>query len=58
MIIPSLAAVASMSLEPLVWMYMDQLPRDYFTNSMRVKEAIPHFRLKLNPEEIEKLRLF
>lgn len=58
MIIPSLAAVASMSLEPLVWMYMDQLPRDYFTSSLRVKEAIPHFGLKLNPEEIEKLKLF
>ncbi|XP_045668242.1 transcription cofactor vestigial-like protein 4 isoform X2 [Ursus americanus] len=34
------------------------LPRDSSTNSMKVKRAIPHVTLKLDPEEIEKLGLF
>lgn len=38
--------------------YGHTLPRVYSTNSMKVMRTIPHFILKLDPEEIEKLGLF
>lgn len=35
------------------------LPRNYLSHeSVKVEEAIPHFKLELDPEKIEKLGLF